>query len=99
MRRNGKVGSAIAVYRHSEVGTDRPATPLLRATIYDALRSATGIGCPELIRRAATEALASIAVDDDVAVIDAIRTADHELPMLSTEFDHKVWEESIATLM
>ena len=78
---------------------ERPATPLLRATIYDALRSATAISCPEVIRQAATEALASIAVDDDVAVIDAIRTADHDLPLLSTEFNPAVWEGSIRTLM
>lgn len=33
------------------------------------------------------------------AVIDAIRTAEHELPVLSTDFSHLGWEESITQLM
>jgi hypothetical protein len=78
---------------------DRAGSPQLRAAIFDALRSATAVNCPESIRQAATEALATIAVDDEVSVIDAIRTAEHELPVLSTDFSHPGWEESITKLM
>jgi len=78
---------------------DRPASPQLKATIYDALRSATAINCPEPIRAAAKEVLTKIAVDDEVTVIDAIRTADHELPLISTDFDHPRWERAITALM
>src|ERR1019366_3783703 len=77
----------------------RAASPQLRAAIFDALRSATAVNCPEPIRHAASAALATIAVDDEVAVIDAIRTAEHELPVLSTDFSHLDWEESITKLM
>jgi hypothetical protein len=38
-------------------------------------------------------------VDDEVSVIDAIRTAEHELPVLSTDFSYPGWEESITKLM
>ncbi len=78
---------------------DRAGSPQLRATIFDALRSATAVNCPESIRQAATEALATISVDDEVSVIDAISTAEHELPILSTDFSHPGWEESITKLM
>ncbi|MDW5266113.1 MAG: DUF4062 domain-containing protein [Edaphobacter sp.] len=78
---------------------ERTASPQLRAAIFDALRSATAVNCPESIRQAASEALATIAVNDEVAVIDAIRTAEHELPVLSTDFSHLGWEESITKLM
>jgi hypothetical protein len=59
---------------------ERPASPLLKTKLYDALRSATAINCPEPVRQTATEALAKIVVEDDVAVVDAICTEQHELP-------------------
>jgi hypothetical protein len=77
----------------------RAASPQLRAAIFDALRSATAVNYPEPIRQASSEALATIAVDDEVAVIDAIRTAEHELPVLSTDFSHLGWEESSTKMM
>ncbi|MGA2571209.1 MAG: DUF4062 domain-containing protein [Terracidiphilus sp.] len=77
----------------------QPATTLLKARIYDALRSATAINCPEAIRQAATVALAEITVDEAVAVVDAICTAEHDLPILTTEFDEVGWERPITELM
>jgi hypothetical protein len=78
---------------------ERPASPLLKAKLYDALRSATAINCPEPIRQAATEALAKIPVEDAVAVVDAICTEQHQLPILSTEPTEVDWEGPITELM
>jgi hypothetical protein len=77
----------------------RPSTPLLKARLYDALRSATSINCPEPIRAAATAAIANIVVDDAVAVVDAICTELHNLPLLSTDFTEVDWERPITELM
>lgn len=82
------------IHRYGE-----PGNSLLRAKIYDALRSATAINCPQAVRQVATAALAEIEVDDAVAVVDSICTADHELPILSTEFDEIRWERPITELM
>jgi hypothetical protein len=41
----------------------RPSSPLLKAKVFDALRSATAINCPESIRTAAREYLAHIEID------------------------------------
>jgi hypothetical protein len=76
-----------------------PASALLKARIYDALRSATAINCPEKIRQAAAAALGEIILDDAVAVVDAICTAEHELPLLSTDFTEIGWERSITEVM
>ena len=78
---------------------EQPASPLLKAKVYDALRSATAINCPEPIRQAATEALAGIVVNDAVAVVDAICTADHDLPVLSKDFSEVGFERLIAELI
>jgi len=78
---------------------DQPASPLLKAKLYDALRSATGINCPEPIRQTATETLAGIVTDDAVAVVDAICTEGHGLPLLSTDFTAVGWERPINELM
>jgi len=78
---------------------NQPGTTLLKARIYDALRSATAINCPEVIRQAATAALAEITTDEAVAVVDAICTAEHDLPILTTEFDEVGWERPITELM
>lgn len=77
----------------------QPGSHLLKAKIYDAMRSATAIHNPEPIRQAATAALEEIAVDDSVAVIDAICTEEHDLPLLSTEFSEDEWERPITELM
>jgi hypothetical protein len=96
------------VWQHRERGRclhallrrfEQPASHLLKARLYNALRSATAINCPEPIRQAATAALTAIAVDDAVAVVDAICTADHDLPLLSTDFTEIGWERPIADLM
>jgi Domain of unknown function (DUF4062) len=78
---------------------ERPSSPLLKAKLYNALRSATAINCPEAVRRGATAALAGILVEDVVAVVDAICTEQHELPVLSTEFTEAGWERPITELM
>ena len=82
------------VHRYGE-----PGSALLKARIYDALRSVTAINCPQAVRQAATAALAEIDVDDAVAVTDSICTAEHDLPILSTEFDEIGWERPITELM
>jgi hypothetical protein len=76
----------------------KPASPLLKAKIFDALRSATAINCPEAIRKAAAAALANIVEEDAVAVVDAICTEGHELPLLSTNFDAVAWDRPITEL-
>jgi hypothetical protein len=78
---------------------EQPGGPLLKARIYSALRSATAINCPEPIRQSATTALANIVVDDAVAVVDAICTEDHQLPILSADFTVVGWERPITELM
>lgn len=82
------------IQRFGETGSS-----LLKAKVYDALRSATAINCSEDVRQIAKAALVEIRVEDDVAVIDAICTADHDLPLLSTEFDEIRWEKPITDLM
>jgi hypothetical protein len=77
----------------------QPGSPILKARIYNALRSATGINCPEPIRQSATAALANIVVDDAVAVVDAICTEHHHLPLLSADFSEVAWERPITELM
>lgn len=76
-----------------------PGSTVLKAKIYDALRSATGINCPDLIRKTATDALAEMVVDDAVVVVDAICTAEHELPLVSKDFTEVDWERPIRELM
>jgi hypothetical protein len=78
---------------------ERPGSPLLKAKIYNALRSATAINCPEPTRKRATAALGNIVVDDAVAVVDAICTEEYQLPTLSTEFTEAGWEKPITELM
>ena len=80
--------------RYAQAGS-----PILKARIYNALRSATAINCPEPVRQTAAAALANIVVDDAVAVVDAICTEDHQLPLLSTDFTEVGWERSIKELM
>jgi hypothetical protein len=80
-------------------GIEQPASALFKARLYSALRSATGLNCPDYIRSSALDALAELAVEDDVAVIDAICTADHDLPVLSTEFSAVGRERSINEVM
>jgi hypothetical protein len=75
------------------------ATPVLRARIFHALRSGTGINVPESVRSAAQKALSEIIIADDVAVVDAICTAEHALPMHSTDFSSTNWEQAISELM
>ncbi len=77
----------------------RPASALFKARLYDAIRSATAIHRPDYIRSTAIAALAEFAVDDEVAVIDAICTADHDLPSLSAEVSESGWESSINEVM
>ena len=38
-------------------------------------------------------------MDEEVAVVDAICTAEHDLPILTTEFDEVGWERPITELM
>ena len=78
---------------------ERPASPQLKAKLYNALRSATAINCPEPVRQGASAALEQIVVEDAVAVVDAICTEQHELPILSTEFAEVGWDRPITELM
>ena len=77
----------------------QPASDVLKARILDALRSATAINCPEWVRGRASAALESLDISDAVWVVDAISTADHELPILSTEFSERRWEDAITNVM
>lgn len=66
---------------------DQPASPILKARIYDSIRSATAIHHPDFIRQAASSALEKIVLDDPSAVIDAICTAEYDLPLISADYD------------
>lgn len=78
---------------------EQPASAVLKAKVLGALRSATAISCPEAVRQAANKALATITIDDAVAVVDAICTAEHDLPVLSARGVGMDWEQPIADLM
>ena len=78
---------------------DRPVVPLMKAKLFDALRSATAINCPAYIQTVAQAALAGIELEDAVSVVDAICTADHDLPILSPEFSEEGWEKPIIEVM
>ncbi len=78
---------------------EQPSSALLRARIYDALRSVTAINCPDYVRSTAQAILAEATLDDSVRVVDAICTADHQLPLLTTEFSDARWEEPIQEVM
>ena len=71
----------------------------MKAKIYNALRSATGINHPEPIRKSAIAALERIVLEDATAVVDAICTEEHNLPFLTTEFSNSGWERPIMELM
>ena len=77
----------------------QPSSVVLQARIYDAVRSATAINCPDWVRERASAALQKFPLPDSVAVVDSICTADHDLPILSTEFDDHRWEHSINDVM
>lgn len=76
-----------------------PASTVVQARVYSALRSATAISCPEWVRERASAALQTLAVPDAIAVVDSICTADFDLPVLSAEFSERRWERSIADVM
>ena len=75
-------------------------SPLLKAKIYAALRSATAIHCPENIRLSSSTFLARTPIEDAVCVVDAICTSQiTTCLLLSTEFSEVTWEEPISELM
>ncbi len=78
---------------------EEPASDVLKGRIFDALRSATAISCPDWVRGRISAALEDLDVPDAVVVVDAISTADHELPFLSTEFSEPRWESAITDVM
>lgn len=77
----------------------QPASEVLQARIYDALRSATAINCPQWVRDRATAALAGLVVPDGVAVVDSICTAEHHLPILDANLDMEGREVVFTDLM
>ena len=76
-----------------------PASTILRAQIYDAVRSGTAINCPEQIQEASKAELEKFEVDDAVRVVDAICTGQGDLPILSRDLNSIDWERPINTLM
>jgi len=78
---------------------EQPGSPVLRARLYHALRSATGINCPESIRQIAAASLEHTAVDDAVAVVGAICTEGHTLPLHSTDLAELVSGRPINEVM
>lgn len=77
----------------------QPSSALLKERIYRAVRSASSIYNPEAIREKAIEALAKIEIDDDVAVIDSICMAAHEMPRLTMASDLLEWDKATDTIM
>jgi hypothetical protein len=78
---------------------EQPSSVVVRARLYDAMRSATAINCPQWVQERAAAALEAINMPDEVAVVDAVCTADHELPTLTTEFSEHHWEQAITNVM
>jgi hypothetical protein len=63
------------------------------------MRSATAINCPRWVQERAATALEAMDMPDEVAVVDAVCTADHELPTLTTEYSEHHWEQAITDVM
>jgi hypothetical protein len=76
-----------------------PASPILRARIFDAVRSGTSMHCPEQIQEASKAALERIEVDDTLRVVDAICTGHGDLPFLSRDLKAVDRGLPITTLM
>jgi hypothetical protein len=77
----------------------KPASPILKERIYDAVRSGTAINCPEQIQEASKAAIERFGVDDTLRVVDAICTGQSDLPILSRDLNAIDWERPIAALM
>jgi hypothetical protein len=77
---------------------DSAAMLVVRTEVYRAIRSGTGIQCPEPVRNASKDWLAKANRDPDQIVFDALCTGDTDLPML-TEFNAETWEMPIKELM
>jgi hypothetical protein len=77
----------------------QPASAVVKAKLYDALRSATAINCPKYVQAKVKTVLADIQIEDHVAVVDALCTADHDLPILSRDFSEARWEGAIGEVM
>lgn len=76
-----------------------PASVAVRAKIYDAIRSGTGINCPDPVREAAHAALGKFVRDADLIIFDALCTGDTDLPILTKEFDADSWDVPIRKLV
>jgi len=77
---------------------EQPASLPVRGQVYSAVRSGTGINCPELVRNAAFAALTKLHRDPDLVVFDALCTGDGGLPILTPGFDADTWEAPIQKL-
>jgi hypothetical protein len=77
----------------------QPASIAVRARAYNAIRSGTGINCPEPVRDAAYAALAKLVRDPELVIFDALCAGDTGLPILTRDFDADSWDLQIRHLM
>lgn len=77
----------------------QPTSPIVRAQIYDEIRSATAINCLDPVREAAATALGSMSRDPELIVLDATCRGDSDLPIFEREFNAATWDENIRLLM
>jgi hypothetical protein len=77
-----------------------PLSLPVQSEIYDAIRSGTGINCPEAIRVAAQTALTTVNRTPDLIVFDSLSRREGDLPILKADKDNPAgsWMEQIETL-
>lgn len=78
---------------------ERTASLPVRVQVYKAIRSGTGINCPESVRDAANDMLSKLARDSELVIFDALTTGDTDLPILTTEFHADNWDLAPKQLM
>lgn len=79
--------------------SQQPARLVVRTQVYNAIRSGTGINCPDSIRNAANVALANVPRDADLAIFDAVCTREGDLPILTKEYSVESWDIQLQQLM
>ena len=76
-----------------------PTPAILRAQIYDEIRSATAINCLPPVQEAAAAALEKLVRDPELIILDATCRGDTDLPLLETGFNAGTWDRQIRALM
>ncbi len=76
-----------------------PAGLVVRAQVYNAIRSGTGINCPAPVRDAAHLALAKFTRSAALVIFDAVCTREGDLPILTKEAAVESWDLQLRHMM